>query len=400
LTKKPLNILYLLADRGHDLSLHQGYTVHVKNILQGLKTAGNHPFLLTINSQPKLPGFEQYKTIPHKYIRLVHNFFPYTGLFNSIRIYWNIISLHQKYKFDLIHERYGLYSMGGVWASHLLKLPYVLEVNAPLIEEKSLFTAPLSGCQLRMAKRSTFYNFKKADQIIAVSSTLKYYLQQKWSVDPNKIFVLPNASDGKKFNAVSIRKKQRAHLGLNGETVVGYVGTFQPWFGIENLIKAFVQLKQGSKNLVLMLVGDGAAKSSCKQLAEQYHVSSQVLFIESVPHEQVPQFLSVIDIAVAPYTDLPMGFYGSSLKVFEYMAAGKAIIASELGQIKEVLQNEKNALLVQPGNVSQLSDAINRLVKDDSLRTSLGKNAKHELSKFHRWETYIKKLESVYEAVL
>ena len=120
MAKSQLSILYLLADRGHDLSLHQGYTVHVQKILSNLTKMKHRPFLLTINERKKLPNFESYLTIPHRYVRGIHKILPYTGLFNSLRIYLEILRLNNNYRFDVIHERYGLHSLGGVMAAKAL----------------------------------------------------------------------------------------------------------------------------------------------------------------------------------------------------------------------------------------------------------------------------------------
>jgi glycosyltransferase involved in cell wall biosynthesis len=390
-----MNILYVLADRGHDLSTHQGYAVHVKKILHGLEKSGHHTFLITINENTNLPGFGKHKCTPHRYVRGIHKILPYTGLYNSLRIFRAIMRLAQNFKFDLIHERYGLYSLGGVLAAHYFKIPYILEVNAPLIEEKKLFTIPLTMWQKRITSLISRLNLKCAKKIIVVSNILKTYLQHQFKVNSDKIIILPNAAEFPEF--LDNRKVQEIRSKFSKDDIlVGYVGTFQPWFGIEHLITGFAEAHQKINHITLLLVGNGVAKVDCEKLVHQLHLSAKVHFIGAIPHEEIRYYLSAMDIAVAPYVDLPMGFYGSSMKVFEYMAAGKAIIASRVGQIQEVLNHEVEGLLVPPGVPAAIARAIYRLAINPQLRAQFGENAMKSAREKYSWKLYVQRLEEVY----
>ena len=134
---KGLSILYLIGDRGLDLTKGEGYKIHVLKIIDGLKKKGHKVFLLNVNENPSLPEFENYLCIPHAYMPAIHQFFPYTELIDSKNILTEIIRLNRQMHFDVIHERYGLYSYGWIFAAKLLKKPLLLEVNAPLVEENN-----------------------------------------------------------------------------------------------------------------------------------------------------------------------------------------------------------------------------------------------------------------------
>ncbi len=394
--KNSLKILYLLADRGHDLTRIQGYTVHVQKILENLRRKNHRPFLLTINSQWQLPGFENYASIPHVYCRGVHKFMPYTGALNSLRIFRKIMKLNETYHFDLIHERYGLYSLGGAVAARFLNIPYFLEVNAPLIEEKQLFTSPMKGVPRWIAELISRMNYSFADHIFAVSKILQSYLAERAVVSPSKISVLPNASD-----AITLNEQQkleiRERFGLNSEVTVGYVGTFQPWFGIENLVKALPRIISFEKKVIFLFIGDGEAKKKCDVLSQQLGVRHKIKFIDALSHEKLQELLAILDIGVAPYKKLPVKFYGSSMKVFDYMAGGSAIVASDIGQVSEIVEHEKSGLLVPPGDGNALAEAILRLVQNPKLRRSLGETAKAKLQDNHTWAGYADRLVQIYQ---
>jgi glycosyltransferase involved in cell wall biosynthesis len=124
-----------------------------------------------------------------------------------------------------------------------------------------------------------------------------------------------------------------------------------------------------------------------ERLLQAEVASRRVIFTGAVTHERVPQLLDACDILVSPHIPLADGsdFFGSPTKVFEYMAMGKGIVASRLGQIGEVLSHEETALLVEPGNVDQLAHAIVRLVESKDLRERLGSNSRAVAMQNHTW---------------
>jgi glycosyltransferase involved in cell wall biosynthesis len=114
----------------------------------------------------------------------------------------------------------------------------------------------------------------------------------------------------------------------------------------------------------------------------------------------VPEILAIADVVTIPYPQLPEELWFSPLKLYEYMAAGKAIVASSAGQITEVIQDGYNGILVEPGNVDELAQAIINLFKDPTRRERLGQNARQQAVTQHSWEQYINRLEKIYESVL
>ncbi len=396
---KRLRILYIVGDRGHDLTVHHGYRIHVLKILEYLGKKGHQVFLIHINDQKYLPDFKNYLCIPHRYIPVMHRCFPYTGFIDSKNILTEIIRLNRQMHFDVIHERYGLYSYGGAIASKLIKKPLLLEVNAPLIDEKQLFTKPLQSYQRLSATVSTRVCFTLSSKIITVSRVLKEILMNTWHIDGDKISVIPNAFDASLFARKWNTGETKKMLGVLHAFVITFVGTFQPWYGIENIVDAFCSIRKEIPHARLLLVGDGSFKEDLKKRVEQLGIDTSVTFTGYIKHDLIPEILAATDVSVAPFRTLPMQFYNSPIKIFEYMAAGKAIVASKIGQIGEILEHGKTGLLVTPGNVQELASAIIRLYKEPNLMRRLGGNAKTEVQKY-TWDIYADTLIEIYNKLI
>lgn len=223
---------------------------------------------MTINEKQSLPEFDNYLTVQHKYLRFFfHRLFPFTGTTNSINILFHIIRLNKLYKFDIIHERFGLYSCGGILASRLLGIPHVIEINGPGIEEKKLFTKDLDPIQKFTAKMIRKFCLRQTDHIIAVSNNLKAFLLDNCvAKQKDKITVLPNAADGDAFDRHFNVQDIKASLGLEDKFVLAYTGTLQVWYAIEDLISAFPQVLKEIPNAFLLIAGEGQARENLEIL--------------------------------------------------------------------------------------------------------------------------------------
>jgi glycosyltransferase involved in cell wall biosynthesis len=185
-------------------------------------------------------------------------------------------------------------------------------------------------------------------------------------------------------------ERVRQQIGsARNQIVVGFVGSFSHWHGIPILQKAIENIvKAGSPTrLRFLLVGKGPLHAEMRQSLQPFEDSGQVIFTGIVPHDQVPSYMDAADILVSPHVPLPDGrpFFGSPTKVFEYMAMGKAIVASRLDQLADVLSHDETALLITPGDVQELVSAIDFLAQDERLRSRLGTRARGVAIDQHTW---------------
>ncbi len=297
--------------------------------------------------------------------------------------------------FDYVYERYSLFNISGLRFAQRRGLPFVLEVNAPLIDEASRYRR-LALTEL--AKVVERYLFNNADHIITVSAELKKYVSK---IAPQAcVTVVPNGVRVEHFQDTGVSNHDDGSVDLEGaDFVIGFVGSLKPWHGVEILIDSFAEFVSNYKKSRLLIIG--GEKRLTRQLEKRSRkqgLDGKVVFTGAVPYEKIPSMLQQTDVLVAPYPQLP-DFYFSALKIFEYMAAGKPIIASDIGQIASILKNQETAILVPPGDGKELHDAIMRLKKDPGLRSKLGENALSEARQKHTWVQRVEIISRILEGL-
>ena len=285
---------------------------------------------------------------------------------------------------DFIYQRYSRFSWAGVDASLQTGLPLFLEYNGSEVWVGRHWDRVN---MLDLLERYERLNLSAAARIFVVSEVERRNLEQA-AVDPDKIVVNPNGVDTDVFRPGVGGEQERKRFGVDtNETLIGFIGSFGPWHGVEVLAHAIRQIPAAARIRVL-LVGSGSLLDQIKKLLASEEQNGRVVFTGSVKHSQVPALLDACDILVSPHVPLAANaeFFGSPTKIFEYMAMGKGIVASRLGQIGEVLSNEETALLVEPGNVEELTKALVRLAESESLRERLGQAARRAAIEHHTWK--------------
>jgi len=292
-----------------------------------------------------------------------------------------------------------MHGFGVALAAKLLNKPYVLSVDADFLYEHDFLGISHSNIERLIASLTAKLNYRAADAIICVSEATKNHLVSFYKISKEKIFVIPNSAFPQRFPSQHEIFEIKGKLNLINTTTIMFVGNFWPWHDIELLINSFEYVHTHKPQSRLVLIGAGITREIIVNIVNEKKLSDYVVFTGKVLHQQVPLYLGMADIVIAPYPKMDVEFWGSPMKIFEYMAAGKAIIATQAGQIGEILSNENNALLVTPGDVKEMSSSIIRLIEDPVLRNILGNNAYKQFLQKYTWENYIKKLTNVYEYV-
>ena len=290
----------------------------------------------------------------------------------------------EKQQPDFIYQRYSRFSWAGVDASLKTGLPLFLEYNGSEVWVGRHWDRVN---MLDLLERYERLNLSAAARIFVVSEVERRNLEQA-DVEPDKIVVNPNGVDTDVFRPGVGGEPERKRLGVDtNETLIGFIGSFGPWHGVEVLAQAIRKIPAAAR-IRFLLVGSGSLLGQVKELLASEEQNGRVLFTGSVKHSEVPALLDACDILVSPHIPLAANaeFFGSPTKIFEYMAMGKGIVASRLGQIGEVLSNEETALLVEPGNIEELSQALVRLAESESLRERLGQAARCQAIEHHTWK--------------
>jgi len=282
---------------------------------------------------------------------------------------------------DFIYQRYSRFNWTGVLLSITEGLPLALEYNGSEAWVSQRWD-PVG--QLHLLRRLERLNQRAADVIFAVSKVESDNLI-KAGVDAGKIVVNPNGVDAEQFRPVEGSKVRKA-LGIGDEVVVGFLGTFGPWHGAPSLASAALQVSQ-TAGCHFLFIGDGDERARTEAIVQSGGGRVRARFLGRVPHSRIPDYLGACDILASPHMPATDGseFFGSPTKLFEYMAVGRAIVASRLGQIAEVIVDEQNGLLVPPGDSAALAQAIERLARDAPLRTRLGAAARRTVQDKYTW---------------
>ena len=419
-----LNIAHFYQESGIRFCEPHAAQVHIYHTIRGLQQAGHEVTLLALQGRQVLctkdlevfksdrllashfarlglsgtPLFKRFESSVRRLQSELH--LPYLALFDSYRM---AEAGRQNLKgIDLIHERFNLLALGGAWASKKLGVPFVLEVNADLLEQRKFKGIPERGLRRLFAVWATRMCFNAATKIICISVGLKDHLSSKWNIEENKLTVLPCAADVEAFGPNHNSELVRRGLGLTTEPVVIWVGGFYPWHDLDILLESFGQVLQRHPNAKLVLVGDGQTRPSVARKVLQNGLRQAVIMTGAIAHTRVPEILSMADVAVVPSAPVPAsrGGTGTPLKLFEYMAAGKAIVATALNQAAEVIQEGHNGLLVEAGDVNGFAEAMLTLLNDSVERGRLGQNARRLAVEQYSWEQYTKRLEEIYLNVL
>jgi glycosyltransferase involved in cell wall biosynthesis len=324
---------------------------------------------------------------------------PYLNVFSNLRL---MDACRQSLPgHDVVYERNGLYSTGIARACKMLGLPYVVFFEADQLMELEGIGRPVKGLLWRRAAGMLRYNLKIADRVICVSVPARDHLVARWHVPPEKTVVLPNGVDVRRFCPSEIaRMEARTMWGLGDDPVVVFVGSFFAWHDVGALLDAFQRVLEVHPRARLLLAGDGDLRLTMEQRAASAGLSSSVFFTGLLPHGDIPRVLAAADVAVAPYPAMRTELWFSPLKLLEYMASGCAVVASAAGQVAEIIDDEKNGLLVPPGDTVAMAAAMTRIIGDRTLRARLGQQARADAVGRHSWAGYVSRLEQVCVAAI
>jgi glycosyltransferase involved in cell wall biosynthesis len=274
-------------------------------------------------------------------------------------------------------------------------VPFVLEYNGSEIWIQQHWGKPLK--YEKLSERVEFLNLKAADMVVVVSQPMKDELVMR-GIDAEKILVNPNGVDPDCYSPNVDGAHIRSQYNLNGKTVIGFIGTFGKWHGAEILAEAFGKLldeyPEYQGRVKLFMIGDGITMPLVKENIKEFNMSENCILTGLIPQEEGPKYLAACDVLVASHIPNRDGtpFFGSPTKLFEYMAMGKGIVASNLDQIGEVLKHDYTAWLVKPGDVESLMDGLKILIDDEHRRDRLGKAARQAVVAKYTWKEHTRKI--------
>jgi glycosyltransferase involved in cell wall biosynthesis len=368
-----MRVAYVCADPGVPAFGAKGSSVHVQSVIRALLGRGARVTLFAARFDGEAPaGLETVTTreLPR----------PPKGELaarEAMLLAANAdlaVALELAGPFDMVYERYSLWSYAGMEHAYARGLPGLLEVNAPLIAEQERHRGLADRAE---AERVAWRAFGTASALLAVSEGVAGYLRAAPAAH-GRVHVVPNGVDPARFPPRRGRPE-------GAPFTVGFVGTLKPWHGLETLLEAFALLRRRVPEARLLLVGDGPERDAILAHGAALGLGDAMGLTGAVSPELVPALLAEMDVATAPYPAME-GCYFSPLKLFEYMAAGLPVAASRIGQAPEVIAHGRSGLLCPPGDPAALAAALERLHGDPALRARLGAAARATVIERYTWD--------------
>lgn len=372
----------------HRLASKDGQLVHVDELVRALGRRGHEVTVLAPPLYENRPfGAEGgivdrlKRGLPAALYELLELAY---GLLTGLRL----LLAARRLRPDLLYERYSLHTPAGALVRALGGPPLLLEVNAPLAEERARF----DGLALpRLARAVERAIWRRADRVLVVSEVLAARLRAA-GVPADRITVTPNGVDPERLAAAPGEAEARRALGLEGRLVLGFVGFVKAWHGLDAVLDWLARPERSEA--VLLIAGDGPHGAALARRANELGITDRVRFLGIVPRARVPAVVRAFDIALQP----AVVDYASPLKLVEYMALGRAILAPDSANIREVLRHGESAWLVAPDG---LAAGLDRLAGDPGLRARLGAGARAVvLERELTWDANARRVEELARALL
>jgi glycosyltransferase involved in cell wall biosynthesis len=386
---KRLRILY-----HHRIAASDGMRVHIQELVSAFRDLGHEVLVVGPGGDDgrvagaKPGGLEivadmARKLLPGAVAELLE-------LGYNVVAYRRLARAARAFRPDVLYERYNLYLLAGHALAKRTGLPLALEINSPLAEERARFG------KLRLktiAHRCEQTLWRSATFALPVTEVLAQKVREKRG-RAEGVEVLHNGARLDVAITPAAEAAVRARLGLaQDDLVLGFVGFVRDWHGVSWAMDVLPEL--GPKTH-LVVVGDGPALADLKQRAIAAGVEKQTHFVGAVPHHEVAGYVATFNVAL----QIAAVAYASPLKIFDYMQLGRAIVAPDQANIREILTDGGDALLFKSGDAASFKSALARLCKDGDLRARLGTAAKAAvISRRFTWADNARRISALYATV-
>lgn len=309
----------------------------------------------------------------------------------NVPVYLRLRRAWRKHAPDALYERHNLYLLAGAWLKRRYGAPYLLEVNQPMHIERSSHGGLALG---RIARETERWVWRQADVVLPVTGVLADILERA-GVDSSKMSVIQNGIDPQRFAGYPSLEEAKRKLGLEGRLVLGFTGFVRAWHGLDQVVEFLARVQDPS--FILLIVGDGPARGELEAQARQLGIGDQVRFTGVVRREEIRDHIASFDIALQPAATE----YASPLKLFEYLALRRAVVAPRQANLLEILTDDVNALLFEMDRPGSMEATISRLAMDSSLRLRLGQRAGELITeRGYTWEHNARRVVALAEGVI
>ncbi|MEW6378723.1 MAG: glycosyltransferase family 4 protein [bacterium] len=365
--------------------------VHIRGMAGGFKNCGYQvdiigppgidPFAVSVKPETASANNGSHGSLLNRFWHMVSKNTPQVAfeimeLGYNVYAYKSLRKMLSLYKYDFLYERYALNNFASTFLAQRYGIPLVLEVNDATVIERS------RPCALKEMARSIERKvFEKANLLITITHHFKQLiLDQYRQIPEEKILVLPNAIDPQRFEIPPSKKLRKEYLGIQARYVIGCVGAFVYWHGLDFLLQSVHDLLE-EMDIHVLLVGDGPVRKDLEKLINVLNIQNRVTITGFVDYQDVPRYIELFDIGLMAGSNM----HGSPMKIFEYMALGVPPIAADYPPLREIIRDGEDGSLFPPNDTVSLRMKIRELLDDGKMRNRMGRRAKEKVMNQFTW---------------
>lgn len=361
-----------------DLDKMDGQAIHFTEIVNNLYKLGNKVTVLCPSFRKKNGLFcSNIIKIPMIRDRPVKN---------SVIFQWSFCAIMTAYllknSVDIVYIRHAPFNVLPILLSKIMRIPCIIEVNYSIKELETLKISRGAIFSIMMVDKIA-YNM--ASNIIVITKNLKDDIYSVYNTDINKIFVIPNGADIYKFKPI-IDAKDILRLDKSFRYVC-FVGHVEQWQGVDCIVKSAPLILEKIPNVKFMIIGSGKSIYNIIEDTKKLNIYDKFLFLGDIPHEKVPIYINASDLCVAPFHK---GRIASPIKIFEYMACEKPVVASDISEVGKLLRESSAGFSIEPNDHIALAENVVKLLLDERLRSEMGRNGRIFIIENHTWEIAVK----------
>jgi PEP-CTERM/exosortase A-associated glycosyltransferase len=399
----PLRILHVLD---HSIPLHSGYTFRTRSIVQQQRALGWETFHLTSPKQGPAPqahevvdGLGFFRTTPAA--GLLDRLPVLNQLAVIDRLATRLLEVAREVKPDVLHAHSpALNAMAALRVGKRLGIPVVYEIRA-FWEDAAVDhgTSREWGLRYRITRALETYALKRVDAATTICEGLRAEIAGR-GIPASKITVIPNAVDIGDFSVDGARDEAlAASLGLEGKSVLGFIGSFYAYEGLDVLLQAFPAMLESNPDIRVLLVGGGPQDAALKQQAQRLGVAGKVIFTGRVPHHDVQRYYNLIDVLVYPRLKMRLTDLVTPLKPLEAMAQGRLLVASDVGGHKELIEDGRTGVLFHAGDPLALAHKTLELLTSPQRWAALREQGRRFVESERNWKASVARYHRVYGGV-
>jgi len=399
-----MKILHVLD---HSLPLHSGYTFRTAGILREQRARGWETLHLTTprhgsSDAPveQADGWEFHRTPSRKSLR---GWVPGIGTYldEMAATAARLDELVRAHRPDVIHAHSPVLNViPAISVGRAHGIPVVYEIRAfwedAAVDHGSTTEGSL---RYRATRAIETYALRRVQAVAVICEGLRRDVEAR-GIPADRITVIPNAVDAEQFvfdgPADEVLRRQ---LGLEGKRVLGFLGSFYAYEGLDLLLTSLAQLRPANPDLRLLLAGGGPEEAALKARAVQLGLADSVLFTGRIPHADVPRYYSLIDVLVCPRRSMRLTELVTPLKPLEAMALGRIVVASDVGGHRELIVDGQTGFLFKAGDATALSERVRQVFSARAQWRAVRSNARRFIEHERSWKSSVARYAPLYERV-